>query len=243
MVFKNGFKGQAKVLELVESKGFSLAGRPQMFLSIGGDGTFLRAVRLAGGKPVLAINDSGFGFLSQASLGSLSKVLTAVKRKKYRVEKRLKLDVSVNGKKQAEALNDVYVTRRSQGSAMRLNVSVDALKMGPFVADGAILSTPAGSTGYNASAGGAAVDVSVDVFQLALVCPHHSSIKPLVLSPKRRVTLSFPRQHREPVMYVDGFEHPLSKNAKVLVRVSKARAGVVILEKGGLLARFAKLFA
>jgi NAD+ kinase len=243
VVFRKGFSDQARVLGLVESKGFSLGGRPQLFISIGGDGTFLKAVGLAGDKPVLAINDGELGFLSQASLSNLGRALNKVKRKRYRVEMRLKLDVSVGGKKVAEALNDVFVTRRSQGSAIRLVVSVDALRLGSFVADGAVLSTPTGSTGYNASAGGAAVDASVDAFQLALVCPHHSCFMPIVLSPKRWVTVSFPRQKREPVLYVDGFEHSIPRNAKVGVKVSKARARVVVLEKGGLLERFAEHFA
>jgi NAD+ kinase len=149
-----------------------------VLLSFGGDGTFLRSARLAGesNTPLLGINLGSLGFLAEVSL-----------EKRQRVGAEIHRDGRVVFS--AVALNDVALNMGPTPRAIDLEVSVDGIRIGRYLADGMIVASPTGSTAYNLSAGGPIVEASMDAVVVNPICPHTLGVRPLILGPGRVVEL------------------------------------------------------
>jgi NAD+ kinase len=158
-----------------------------LLLSLGGDGTMLRAVRLLAGReiPVLGINLGGLGFLTAISSEELDACLDAVIAGSYRVEDRKLLQAAVHesggGEIMLRALNDIVV---DEGSFTRraavLKMSIQGAYVGTFTADGLIVATATGSTAYSLSSGGPIVHAGLPALVVTPICAHSLSIRPLV---------------------------------------------------------------
>jgi len=158
-----------------------------LLLSLGGDGTMLRAVRLLAGReiPVLGINLGGLGFLTAISSEELDECLEAVATGSYRVEDRKLLQAvaheSGGGEIVLRALNDIVV---DEGSFTRraavLKMSIDGAYVGTFTADGLIVATATGSTAYSLSSDGPIVHPGLPALVVTPICAHSLSIRPLV---------------------------------------------------------------
>jgi NAD+ kinase len=133
-----------------------------VLLVLGGDGTFLRAARavIEDDVPLLGINVGKVGFLSKVEAGGLEHVLDHLVAGRYTIEPRMALegrilrDGKTLGGDRIVALNDIVVARGSLARVVRLDTSIDASHLASFVADGLIVASPTGSTGYSFSAGG-----------------------------------------------------------------------------------------
>jgi NAD+ kinase len=133
-----------------------------VLLVLGGDGTFLRAARavIEDDVPLLGINVGKVGFLSKVEAGGLERVLDHLVAGRYTIEPRMALegrilrDGKTLGGDRIVALNDIVVARGSLARVVRLDTSIDASHLASFVADGLIVASPTGSTGYSFSAGG-----------------------------------------------------------------------------------------
>ena len=136
---------------------------------LGGDGTFLRAARAVSevDVPLIGINLGKVGFLSKAEAGELESVLGQIVDGDYRIDERLALEGRVLARGQASdgatsirhfALNDIVIARGSLARVCRLDVEIDDSHLATFIADGLIVSSPTGSTGYSFSAGGPILD-------------------------------------------------------------------------------------
>jgi NAD+ kinase len=128
---------------------------------LGGDGTFLRAARavIDDDVPLLGINVGKVGFLSKVEAGAMERVLGLLLEGRYGLEPRMALDGRIlrNGEPQGDrlaALNDIVIARGSLARVVRLDTSIDSSHLASFVADGLVVATPTGSTGYSFSAGG-----------------------------------------------------------------------------------------
>lgn len=176
----------------------SLSSAPQLdyLLTLGGDGTLLRAARILDGNatPILGVNLGRVGFLTTISADMLEWALDALARKAHDTEPRLMLYssiVSKGGKARPEpvALNDVVVHKGGVARVVRLKVSVDGDEVAQYSADGIIVSTPTGSTAYSMSAGGPIVVPGVDAIVVTAICPHTLAVRPLVLPANANVTI------------------------------------------------------
>src|SRR5439155_17440735 len=134
---------------------------------LGGDGTFLRAARavIVDDVPLLGINVGKVGFLSKVEAGELERVLGQLIAGEYAIEPRMALEGRILRSDDATpesarllALNDVVVARGSLARVVRLEVSIDASHLATFIADGLVVASPTGSTGYSFSAGGPILD-------------------------------------------------------------------------------------
>jgi NAD+ kinase len=155
-----------------------------ILLSLGGDGTLLRAARIGcqRGIPVLGINLGRLGFLAGAGPEQAEDALRRLVRGQYTIERRLALSARIGDDgPQALAINDVVIHKGGVARVIRLSVSVDGEQVGTYSADGIVVATPTGSTAYSLSAGGPIVVPSVDGFVITPISPHTLAVRPLVV--------------------------------------------------------------
>jgi NAD+ kinase len=171
-----------------------------ILLVLGGDGTFLRAVRAVAevDVPILGINLGKVGFLSKAETDELIPVLEKLRDHDYRIEERMALTGAivprgaVEGRTGTEArtftaLNDIVIARGSLARVVRLDVSIDGSHLATFIADGLVVSSPTGSTGYSFSAGGPILDPTSRNLVVTPIAGYLSAIRSVVVSPHQMV--------------------------------------------------------
>lgn len=165
----------------------------RLIVSIGGDGTMLWTAQQAAVArvPVLGINAGRLGFLTQVQLGEEGKALERWAAGDFKLQRRALLEVR-SGDRMFHALNDAVVHKGVEINLIRLAVSVDSQPSGEFDADGVIVSTPTGSTGYALSLGGPIVHPDVQALVFMPLNPHSLFNRPVVLPEQARVTIRVP---------------------------------------------------
>ena len=167
----------------------------QCILVIGGDGTILAAARMLVGSniPLLGINLGTLGFLADVNLADLSKTLDLLLQDQYQVENRIMLTAEVykQGVKAATyiALNDFNINRFGASRVIGLKVGINGSVIDRYRADGVIVCTPTGSTGYNLSAGGPIINPTCKNFVITPICPHSLTARSIVLAKEDIVTV------------------------------------------------------
>ena len=164
--------------------------RSDLLVSIGGDGTMLRAMRLAEEHqtPVLGVNLGKLGFLAEVDVPALPDALSAIGRRDFTIEPRLAVD-AVIGSAKVTAFNDVAAVRvPGEGSAM-VAVYVAGQPFVSYAADAVVVATPTGSTAYSFSAGGPIMSPSVEALLVTPAAPHSAYNRGIVLSVADPVTL------------------------------------------------------
>ena len=167
----------------------------QCILVIGGDGTILAAARMLVGNtiPLLGINLGTLGFLADVNLADLSKTLDLLLKDQYQVENRIMptAEVYKQGEKAATyiALNDFNINRCGASRVIGLKVGINGSTIDCYRADGVIVCTPTGSTGYNLSAGGPIINPTCKNFVITPICPHSLTARSIVLAKEDVVTV------------------------------------------------------
>lgn len=181
----------------------------EVALSVGGDGTMLRAVALVSrlGAPVLGVNCGVLGYLSELEPEHLDEALTRFFAGRYDLDERMMVAATVTRAGRAptvyEALNEVVIERASAGHTVRLRLDVAGAPFTTYVADGLIVATPTGSTAYALSAHGPIVSPRQRAILLTPVSPHMLFDRTLVLAPDEDVLVHV-NGHRSAVLAVDG---------------------------------------
>ena len=184
---------EARGLEVTDA---TLGGPVDVVVSLGGDGTLLRAARQAAFRSalLLGVNLGKMGFLASADAGNLNPALDALQTGQYSVEPRMMLvgEATVDGGPLATAiaLNEIVVEKPIPSRVIEVEVSVGDQQVARYTADGFIVSTPTGSTAYSLSAGGPVVEPETNVMVLTPVCPHSIRWRSLVVSPNHPVLLT-----------------------------------------------------
>lgn len=166
----------------------------RLIVSIGGDGTMLWAAEQAALAkiPVLGINAGRLGFLTQVTLGEEDKALDRWATGDYTLQRRALLEARL-GDRVFHALNDAVVHKGIEINLIRIEVSVDGQPAGQFDADGVVVSTPTGSTGYALSLGGPIVHPDVRGLIYMPLNPHSLFNRPIVLPESARINLHIPK--------------------------------------------------
>jgi NAD+ kinase len=179
---------------------------------LGGDGTFLRAAQAVAlvDVPLLGINLGKVGFLSKAEAHELEAVLAQLYAGAYVVRKRMGLEGSIlpagrPGDTRFTALNDIVVARGSLARVVRLDVTIDESHLATFVADGLVVASPTGSTGYSFSAGGPILDPHSRNLVVTPIAGYLSAIRSIVVSPSQVVRARVIDAH-EALVSIDGRE-------------------------------------
>src|SRR5262245_4257823 len=159
-------------------------------VSLGGDGTMLRAMRMADGQraPVLGVNLGKLGFLAEVDVPDLPGALSAIDAKAFTVEPRLAVDATLGGKT-VTAFNDVAVVRVPGDGGAIGSVRVSGQEFVSYAADAVIVATPTGSTAYSFSAGGPITSPAVEALLVTPAAPHSAYSRGVVLSVNDTVTL------------------------------------------------------
>lgn len=166
-----------------------------LVVSFGGDGTLIRAASLCSekGTPILGVYYGRFGFVTQCVADEMGVCLSQFLDGQARVEERMMLQTELvrGGDIVAtlHSLNETVLQRDVTARMMTFSVSVNGRALTSYPADGILVATPTGSTGYNLSAGGPIVDPSVTAMILTAIAPHTLSARPLILSGDNEITL------------------------------------------------------
>jgi NAD+ kinase len=191
---------------------------------LGGDGTTLRAARLAAphGVPIFGINLGRVGFLSEAEPETWPETLSQVLRGECWLERRLMLHARLlRGEeplRELVALNDVVVGRGAQARAVRFHLSVDGDHVMTYAADALIAATPTGSTAYSMAAGGPLLPPQLQNYLVLPVAPHLSFERALVLHQEAEICIQVDMDH-EAMVTADGQEAiPLQVGDRVVIR-------------------------
>lgn len=196
----------------------------ELILVLGGDGTLLSAAHtpLIENVPILAINIGHLGFLTDASLEELDTTLEATLRGDYRIEHRMMLEVVVNSQStnpfRAFALNDVVIRHYTQ--LIELDAYIDGELFIPYNADGLIIATPSGSTGYSLSCAGTIVAPQLKAILLTPIAPHSLTVRPFIAHGDAELTVKMHAEDENVDVFVDGQRdtHSLAREADIKVR-------------------------
>ena len=184
-----------------------------VLIVLGGDGTFLRAARAVTeiDVPILGINLGKVGFLSKAEAHELETVLAHIVAGEYRIEERMVLAGRIlpggrdTGGERLVALNDITIARGSLARVCRLDVSIGESHLATFIADGLIVASPTGSTGYSFSAGGPIVEPASRNLIVTPIAGYLSAIRSIVAGPTQVVQCRVIDAH-EALVSIDGRE-------------------------------------
>lgn len=169
--------------------------QPDMVIVLGGDGTMLGAARdyMFTGVPLLGVNLGSLGYLTEVDKERVIPVLERVLKGDYEIEERMMLEGTLYkcGTKAgyARALNDISVLKASPYQAISFEIFVNDQFLKEYSADGIIISTPTGSTGYNLSAGGPIVEPGANMIVITPVSPHTLINRSIVLSAKDEIRI------------------------------------------------------
>ncbi len=182
--------------------------RSDIILSIGGDGTMLATAFKAHkyDKPVMGINLGKLGFLAEANINQMDVFIDDIKKGRYKIENRMVIESDCCGHKIEKlfAINDIVIDKGGWPKMIDITIKVDDDYVTTFAADGLIVATPTGSTGYSISTGGPIVSPKTDVITLAPISPHSLTMRPLVLPGKQTITVKTESLHREIHVNCDG---------------------------------------
>lgn len=162
---------------------------------LGGDGTLIRVAKdtVSNGIPLIGVNLGALGYLAEVESSGIEDAARRLVNENYLIEERMMLagTMEKNGQvsKEISALNDVVLTRRGDFQVVGYRIYVNGQYLHDYYADGIILSTPTGSTGYNLSAGGSIVEPNAKLIVLTPVCPHTLSTRSIILSSEDRIDI------------------------------------------------------
>lgn len=207
--------------------------QPDLVVSLGGDGTFLRVAKSLGrySAPILGINTGHLGFLASMSINDVDHLLATIFEQRYRVEERTALRVTSDSPEFASpryALNEVALMRRDIASVIDIRAELNGQPLASYRGDGLIVSTPTGSTGYNLSVGGPLVMPTTPCLIIAPVATHSLSVRPIVVSERDSVTLRFTGRAETVLLNIDGKASVLPIESEVTVTKAPFKVKVAL---------------
>lgn len=201
-------------------------------ISMGGDGTFLRAASMVGNKqiPILGINTGRLGFLADVNAQEIERTIQALYEGDYTVDTRAVIRVKTEGQPLAGydcALNDVAILKRDNASMITIHATVNGDYLTTYQADGLIMSTPTGSTAYSLSVGGPIIVPGTHVFSLTPVAPHSLNVRPIVISEDSEIVLTVESRTHNFLVALDGRSEKLPDTTKLTLCKAPYRVKVI----------------
>lgn len=197
-----------------------------LMITIGGDGTLLRSITYVRdlGIPIMGINTGRLGFLATLKQEMLNSELNKILFGEYDIKERSLLEVSVNNKTNFSdfnyALNEVSVGRKNTTSMIEIKTVLDGEYLNTYWADGLIISTPTGSTGYSLSCGGPIMSPSSQTFSITPIAPHNLNARPLIISDETIIELSVKGREESHLLSLDSKIISLENNT--VIKIKKA---------------------
>jgi NAD+ kinase len=194
-----------------------------MVLSIGGDGTFLKAASRVGQKgiPILGINTGRLGFLADISPEEMEATFDEIHQGNYKVENRSVLEVLCEGQKlegYPYGLNEIAILKRDSSSMIAIHTAVNGATLTTYQADGLVISTPTGSTAYSLSVGGPIMVPRSNTISITPVAPHSLNVRPIVINDDWEITLEVESRSHNFLIAIDGRSETCSEGTRLTIR-------------------------
>lgn len=206
----------------------------EFLITLGGDGTILRAVTFIRDLniPVVGINTGRLGFLATVQKDYISESIDLLLRKDYIVQSRALLSVSSHPKIEAIgglnfALNEVSLSRKNTASMITVETHLDDEFLTSYWADGLIVATPTGSTGYNLSCGGPIITPKAKSFALTPIAPHNLNARPLVIPDETDFKLKVTGREDEFLLSLDSRISSVPLNTEIYVKKADFQLRIV----------------
>ncbi|MBT8376566.1 MAG: NAD kinase [Bacteroidia bacterium] len=207
-----------------------------LLISIGGDGTILRAVTYVRDYniPIVGINTGRLGFLATIQTNEIENALSEIFNKNYKISKRSLLSVTIDAKnKELEeinfALNEIAVSRNNTTSMITVETHLNGEYLTSYWADGLIISTPTGSTGYSLSCGGPVITPEANNLVLTPIAPHNLNARPLVIPDDTEITLNVDGREDQFLLSLDSRIVTLPNSVTITVKVANFKINMVEL--------------
>ena len=205
---------------------------------IGGDGTLIRAARELVGYdlPMLGVNMGTLGYLTEVEVQDYQKALDTLFMDRQNVEKRMMMRGSIGRIIDNISLNDIVVTRDGSLRIVHFNVYVNGILLNSYQADGIIVSTPTGSTGYNLSAGGPVVEPTASMFVITPICSHALNASSVVLSAEDTIEVEicegrYGRTEHAMVTFDGADTVPVQTGQRVIIKKAEETTNLIKLSK------------
>lgn len=205
--------------ELVGKKPFEA----DMVISVGGDGTFLKAASRVGeqGIPILGINTGRLGFLADVSPEEMEETFDDIYAGRYKVEGRSVLQITSKGVKLSGcpyALNEIAVLKRDSSSMISIRTAINGADLTTYQADGLVIATPTGSTAYSLSVGGPIMVPHSQTIAITPVAPHSLNVRPIVIRDDWEISLTVESRNHNFLVAVDGRSESCKEGTTLVIR-------------------------
>ena len=192
-------------------------------ISMGGDGTFLKAASRVGAKgtPIIGVNMGRLGFLADVLPGEVEAALDSLYAGECQIEEHVVIQVEPEGGALAGnpfALNDIAVLKRDDASMISIRTQVDGEFLVNYQADGLIVTTSTGSTAYNLSNGGPIIIPQSSSLCLTPVAPHSLNIRPVVINDTAEITLDVESRSHNYLVAIDGRSERMTEGTRLVIR-------------------------
>ncbi len=211
------------------SKVEKLTNEYDFVISIGGDGTILRSANEIGelSIPIIGLNRGRLGFLANSPIEIIDSIIEKITNSDFRISERTIIQVEFEGKIK-NALNEISVSRKNTTSLITIDTKLNGQYLNTYWADGLIISTPTGSTGYSLSCGGPIIMPDSKNLVLTPIAPHNLNARPLVISDNKQIEISI--NGRENEYFVSADSQIFSVNINSKINISKARYFLKMIE-------------
>lgn len=192
-------------------------------ISVGGDGTFLRAASMVGAKstPILGMNTGRLGFLADVCPDDVDSAISEMVAGRYEIDHHAVIMVEADGELiegSPYALNDIAVLKRDNAAMISVRTCIDGEFLVTYQADGLIVSTPTGSTAYGLSNGGPIIVPSASNLCLTPVAPHSLNIRPIVINDDSVIELEVESRSHNFLVAIDGRSEKLLESTRLTIR-------------------------
>lgn len=192
-------------------------------ISMGGDGTFLKAATRVGAKqvPIVGVNMGRLGFLADVSPEDIEESVLAIYNNEYALDERKVIQVEAEDTQfsgPAFALNDVSILKRDNASMIAIHAYLGGEYLTTYEADGLVVSTPTGSTAYSLSNGGPIIVPGTSVFSMTAVAPHSLNMRPIVIPDNSVITLDVESRSHNFLVALDGRSERCKEGTRITIR-------------------------
>jgi NAD+ kinase len=204
-------------------------------MTMGGDGTMLKAASIVSGKgiPIIGINLGRLGFLSSVEKSKIHDAILKLKEGKFHIETRSMLKLSSNIPLFTDypfALNDFTIHKRDTSSMVTIHAYLDGEFLNTYWADGIILSTPTGSTGYSLACGGPIIFPGSNNFAITPIAPHNLNVRPLVINDDVKISFEIEGRADNFLCTLDSRYETITDEYKLTIRRAEIGTKLIVLD-------------
>ena len=208
-----------------------------LLISIGGDGTILKAITFVKDLsiPIVGVNTGRLGFLAKIQIENIEQVIEEIILKNYSISERTLIEVSTSEINQQLsklnfALNEITLSRKNTTSMISIDTKLDNKHLNSYWADGLIISTPTGSTGYSLSCGGPIIMPEAENLIINPIAPHNLNARPLIIPDSTEIKIKVNGREDEFLISLDSRITTLSNSNEVIIKKSPFKIKMIELE-------------